>query len=708
MSADLLLEIGCEEIPAKFVTRALAELPATVAARLAEARLTHGSLSVLGTPRRLAVIVRGLAERQPDLREEVVGPPVSAAFAADGTPSKAGIGFAQKNGVDPSAIQKREVPGKKGLYAVVERHVAGVDTRALLPELLRGVISGIAWPKSMRWGWGESAFVRPVQWIAALYGGEVVPFGWAELISGRHSRGHRFLAPVTLEIASAATYAETLRGAFVIVDPEARRNVVRGELARLERETGLTVRPDEGLIDEVVQLGEYPVGICGEFASEFLEVPEEVIVTAMRTHQRYFAMTDAAGKLAPRFVTLMATVVKDPKVVAAGNQRVLAARLSDARFFFTEDQKKPLADWGQRLEGVVFQAKLGDAEKTVGRKRARIAGLARALAETVACERSVVARAAELCKCDLATGSVGEFPELQGVMGMHYARRQGEPEAVAMAIADHYLPKGHDSALPRTVEGALVALADRLDTLVGCFAVGLVPSGSADPFGLRRAAIGVLQLLLAFGPGGARAAAGLGSLDECLAAALAQYGEATRSSFVRDGASALHTFFQARLRALLIDEGVAAQDANAIVGPHSVVKVPIARLRERAKEVAHVPEPARQVFKRIANILDDAVAKGLPVPGAVDPARFVAEVERNLWAKVGELAIAGVADSHDYAQSFTKLRELGPTVAAFFDKGGVMVMDPDPKLRDNRLALLRLIREPYQQIVDFRLLGGAS
>lgn len=708
MSADLLLEIGCEEIPAKFVSRALAELPAAVAGRLAEARLAHGNVSVLGTPRRLAVIVRGLDERQPDLREEVVGPPVSAAFAADGTPSKAGIGFAQKNGVDPSAIQKREVPGKKGQYAVVERHVAGVDTRTLLPELLRSLISGIAWPKSMRWGWGEAAFVRPVQWIVALYGGEVVPFSWAELTSGRQSRGHRFLAPVALEISSAATYAETLRGAFVIVDPEDRRNVVRGELARLERETGLTVRPDDGLVDEVVQLGEYPVGICGEFASEFLEVPEEVIVTAMRTHQRYFAMTDGAGKLAPRFVTLMATVVKDPKVVAAGNQRVLAARLSDARFFFTEDQKKPLEEWGQRLESVVFQAKLGDAEKTVGRKRARIAGLAKALAEAVECDRAVVARAAELCKCDLATGSVGEFPELQGVMGMHYARRQGEPEAVAQAIADHYLPKGHDSALPRTIEGALVALADRLDTLVGCFAVGLVPSGSADPFGLRRAAIGVLQLLLAFGPGGARAAKGLGTLHECLEAAIAQYGEAARGAFARDGATALHTFFQARLRALLIDEGVAAQDANAIVGVQSVVRVPIARLRERAKEVGHVPEPARQVFKRIANILDEAVAKGLALPSAVDDSLFVAEVERNLWAKVGELAIAEVAESHDYAQSFSKLRELGSTVAAFFDKGGVMVMDPDAKLRDNRLALLRQIREPYQQIVDFRLLGGAS
>ena len=713
MSADLLLEIGCEEIPAKFVTRALAELPEAMTARLTEARLSHTGVEVLGTPRRLAVIVRGLSARQPDLHEDVIGPPASAAFGADGAPSKAGIGFAQKNGVDPASLSKREVPGKKGLYAVAQRHVAGQDTRALLPGLLAAVVSGIAWPKSMRWGWGESTFVRPIQWIVALYGAEVVPFSWAELTSGRHSQGHRFLASAPIEISSAASYVETLRGAFVIVDPEARRNVVRGELSRIERETGLKVRPDEALIDEVVQLGEYPVGICGEFAREFLEVPEEVIVTAMRTHQRYFAMTEAgrdgAGKLAPRFVTLMATVVKDPKVVAAGNQRVLAARLSDARFFFTEDQKKPLAEWGAKLESVVFQAKLGDDEKTVGRKRQRIAGLASALARAIpGCDAAVVARAAELCKCDLATGSVGEFPELQGVMGMHYARRQGEGEAVALAIAEHYLPKGQDSALPSTIEGAVLALADRLDTLVGCFAVGLVPSGSADPFGLRRAAIGVLQLLLRFGAGGAAEVPGLGALKDCLQLAAEQYGERARGGYAREGSHALITFFQARLRALLIEEGIAAQDANAIVGHGSVDAVPPARLRERAREVARVPEAARQVFKRIANILDDAEAKGLVVAGAVDPAAFVADAEKNLWSKVEELGIAGVADSDNYAESFGKLRELGPTVAAFFDKGGVMVMDPDPRLRDNRLALLSRIRQPYQQIVDFRLLGGAA
>jgi glycyl-tRNA synthetase beta chain len=710
MSADLLLELGCEEIPAKLVTHALAELPQTMATRLAAARLTHSGVVALGTPRRLAVIVRGLVDRQPDLREEVVGPPASAAFAADGTASKAGLGFAAKNGVDASALTQREVAGKKGLYAVAERHVVGQATRDLLPELLSALISGISWAKSMRWGWGETSFVRPVQWLVALYGGEVVRFSWAGMTSGRQSRGHRFLAPGALDLAAPESYVETLRRSFVIVDQEARRNVVRGELARIERDTGLRVRPDEALIDEVAQLGEYPVGVCGQFDPAFLEVPAEVIVTAMRTHQRYFAMEDRAGQLAPRFVTMMATVVKDPAIVEAGNQRVLAARLSDARFFFAEDQKTALADWGAKLASVVFQAKLGEAAKTLGEKVRRIGALTTELSGSIAgADVAVIRRAAALCKCDLATGIVGEFPELQGVMGMHYARRQGEGDAVALAIAEHYWPKGQGGALPSTVEGAVIALADRIDTLVGCFAVGLVPSGSADPFGLRRAAIGVLQLLLDRGGEGEREIQGFPSLTFAVQCAQAAYGQTLP---VSDAArSALMDFFKVRLRGLFLEEGLAAQDIDAVLATVEAghgAEPPLAQLRNRARAVGAVPAQARAVFKRIANILDDAAGKGHLGTGPVSDSAFVADVERTLWQTYQALGIAAVAESSDYAASFAKLRDLGPAVAAFFDKGGVMVMDPDPALRSNRLALLHRIREPYQRIVDFRLLGGSS
>jgi glycyl-tRNA synthetase beta chain len=713
MSAELLLEIGCEEIPAKMTTRALAELPEMMNARLAAARLSHSGVSVMGTPRRLAVMVRGLAETQPDLREEVVGPPVGAAFGPDGAPTKAGLGFAQKNGVDPATLEKREVPGKKGLYAVAQRHVVGQSTRALLPELLAGLVGGIAWPKSMRWGWGEATFVRPVQWLVALYDGEVIPFSWGGVTAGRHSHGHRFLAPGAVEIASPAGYLEAMRRAFVIVDPEVRRNVIVGELSRLERSTGLKVRPDDALIDEVVQLGEYPVGICGQFDPAFLVVPEEVIVTSMRNNQRYFAMEDAEGKLASRFVTMMMTVVKDPAVVEAGNQFVVASRLADARFFFSEDQKKPLQEWGVKLDSVVFQAKLGESARTIGDKIRRMVKIVDALAERVRCDAKVAHRAAELCKCDLATANVGEFPELQGVMGMHYARLQHEGDGVADAIVEHYMPKGQGAALPASVEGALVALADRIDTLVGCFATGLAPSGSADPLGLRRAAIGVLQLLLDRGPGSARfAESGDGAGFPLTVTELTQLGAAAFEGavpFGHDASQALSDFFRARLRGILTDEGLPVQDVDAALGAGLYATEPCdARLRARA--LGSVPAAAREVFKRISNILDDARAKKIEISGAVHPERFVAEgnVEHRLWDALtaARADLDAALAARDYAAVFRILVQLQPAVAAFFDKGGVMVMDPDPALRDNRLSLLSAIASPFANVADLRLLGG--
>ncbi len=722
-SDELLFELGCEEIPSRMLARAIAELPALVRARLDAARLTSTDVIALGTPRRLAVIVRGLVDRQPDLDERVVGPPVGAAFAADGTVTKAGLGFAAKNGVDPQTLEKAEVPGKKGLYVVATRHVAGQPTLQVLPQLLTELIAAIPWPKSMRWGWREVGFVRPLHWLVALYGGEVVPVRYGGLTADRTTRGHRFLAPAPVALHRAADYVDTLRTAFVIVDPAARRRMIEAELARLAVETGCTVRKDDDLVDEVTGLVEYPVGIAGGFDPGFLEVPEEALVTTMRNHQRYFAM-EQGGALAPKFATIAGTVTKDADVVRAGNERVLAARLSDARFFFADDCKKDLDVLRGKLDDVVFQAKLGAARST-GHKVKRIVGIVDALAEHVGFEhddgRAVAHRAAELCKSDLLTGMVGELPELQGVMGMHYARRQlaADPataataDAVGTAIAEHYMPRGAGAALPTTIAGALVGIADRIDTLVGCFGTGLEPTGSTDPYGLRRAANAILAINLDLGAGGARhdtLGKGRGfpiKLDTLIEIAAHQFAGTIEITDTDSGE--LHEFFRGRLRTLLIDGGLAAADVDAAIGA-GFDDVCDARLRALAMAV--VPAPAREVFKRIANILDDAHGKGLEISGEVVPARFVADgnTEHRLWNAFTEVAprLEAAQAGQAYRAMLAILVELQPTVAAFFDKGGVMVMDPDPALRDNRLSLLQRILAPFAAIADFRLAAQGS
>ncbi|MGE3768862.1 MAG: glycine--tRNA ligase subunit beta, partial [Kofleriaceae bacterium] len=667
---DLLFEIGCEEIPAKMLAQKLEELPKLVEQRLSAARLEHRGIRVLGTPRRLAIIVKGLADRQPDLNEEVVGPPVGAAFAADGTLTRAGQGFASKNGVAPESLQKKEVAGKKGQYVVAVRNVVGQDTRALLPGLLAEIASAIAWPKSQRWGWTETTFVRPVQWLVALYGGEVVPLVWAALTAGRQSRGHRFLANTNVEIANADAYVEALRAAYVVVDPDARKDLVRAELSRLEKETGLSVRPDDALLGEVIHLGEYPVGVSGEFDPSYLEIPEEIVVTSMRTHQRYFAMENpATHRLANRFATMMATIVKDPKVVQEGNQKVIASRLSDGKFFVSEDRKKKSFDaWNAKLDAVVFQAKLGNDAKTIGHKVRRLETIVAALATfahesdgtEVGTDVELAKQAARVCKADLASLAVGEFPELQGVMGRHYAMDFGLPASVAVAIDEHWWPKGQGAALPTTPTGALLALADRMDTIVGCFAVGLEPSGSADPFGLRRAAIGIWQILLSrpewsslWTPLFASAATALQAQGVKVVPApwLVEGRSRTRDENAKD---AIEDFFRGRLRGILIDGGLPAQDVDAALAQD--FRDPT-DARARALACAKISKEAREVFKRVANILDDARQKNIDIGAAPQPSLFVADVERNLHAAVADAQAREkpLREARDYPAVFESL-----------------------------------------------------
>ncbi|MBA2541619.1 MAG: glycine--tRNA ligase subunit beta, partial [Deltaproteobacteria bacterium] len=568
----------------------------------------------------------------------------------------------------------------------------------LLPALLADVAKGIAWPKSQRWGWNEITFVRPVQWLVALFGGEVVPFTWARLTSGRTSRGHRFLSPGGVEISTPDAYVEALRAAHVVVDPEARKVLVRAELVKLETATGCKVREDQALLDEVIHLGEYPVGVSGQFDPSFLEVPEEIIVLSMRTHQRYFAMEDSSGKLANRFATMMATIVKDDTVVAKGNEKVLAARLSDAKFFFAQDRQASFEAWNDSNERVVFQAKLGDGAKTTGHKTRRIEAVATQIANHLDLPDANHVRTAALnCKADLRSSAVNEFPELQGTMGRHYAIHFGYDPAVATAIEEHWWPKGQGGALPSTDVGAVIAIADRMDTIVGCFAVGLEPSGSNDPLGLRRAAIGIWQILLARGTDAKWAKLWRVAFDASREA-LAFYGVRLRTE------GPLIEFFLQRLRGILVDQGIPAADADAALAQQFDDPVDVLA---RARALARVPAPARKVFKRVANILDDAKVKEIAPAASIDPSLFATDrtVEQDLYAAITCAQAREVEPrrTRDYAAVFDSLVQLQPAVDAFFDKGGVMVMDPDAKLRANRLALLHWLITPYLSIADFRV-----
>lgn len=689
MSADLLFELGTEEIPAFFLMRAIAELGDLATSRLTEARLGFQRVRALGTPRRLALLVAGLDDRQPDVSEEVVGPPVRAAFDDAGAPTRAAIGFAQRSGVDVSELRRAEVPGKKGEYVVCTRREAGKSAIEVLPQLLRGLVTGLPWPKSMRWGYGEDAFVRPVHWIVALCGDDVVPVEFAGVRSGRESRGHRFLAPAAFEVTSAeGAYIDALHRAFVIVDPEARRGMIQAELIRIAEDTGARVRTDQALLDEVAYLVEYPRAVCGAFDPAYLEVPEEVIVSAMRAHQRYFAMEDDSGTLINRFVTIAGTVTRDLEVVRAGNERVLAARLADARFFFREDQKRSLAEHAHKLGGVVFQAKLG----TIGAKVERIVENACALAAEVGVDIDLTRRAATLCKADLVTQMVFEFPDLQGIMGAHYARLGGEPGEVVTAIREHYLPRGASDDLPTSDIGAIIGIADRADTLVGCFAAGLVPTGSADPYGLRRAAMSILSVLIERGwsiPLSMLVAAAASNLDGTV-----DVGDEHREEVLE--------FFRIRLKGLLADES--QPDCVEAALSAGFDYVPDARARANAVAALRRRddfEPLAVAFKRVANILKGEDGPDQPP----DTALFSEDAERELWRAFTDIAgrVESVLATGDYARALAVLAELRDPVDRFFDQ--VLVMDPDEQVRKNRLALLSGINAMFMRIADFRQLA---
>jgi glycyl-tRNA synthetase beta chain len=686
--ADLLFEIGAEEIPAGFVPLAVKQLEEDLRKLLAEARLTAGEVKAMGTPRRLVVWARGLGARQADARTEALGPSVAAAFDAEGQPTAAALGFARSQGVEVAALERVETP--KGLRLGVTRVEKGRPAAQVLPALLTRLLSGLRFKKAMRSRWDEVTFARPIRWIAALHGGKAIKIQHGEVRSGLVTYGHRFLSPRAIRLSGTPEdYLQKLGKAHVVVDPVARRAAIEAALAAAARRGGGVPRADPELVEQVTYLVEHPSAVLGEFERSNLALPPEVVVTEMRNHQRYFAVVDGGGKLTNRFVAISGTPVKDPRVARNGYQRVLRARLADARFFFEEDRKLTLESRVDALGRRTYQARLGTELQRVERIGAVAASLARVLGKEALLGDLVLAT--RLCKADLGTGMVGEFPELQGIMGGHYARLEGLAPEVADAIEDHYRPIGAGEEMPRSDLGALVGLSDRLHQLVGIIGVGEKATGGADPFGLRRAAIGILRLILDRGYHLSLRAAVEATLDRLDGVKLA--GE--RKQVIGQ----VLEFVRGRLKAMWAEEfAVDLVDAVLAAGSDDVVD---ARRRLEALAMARQREdfvPLAAAFKRVANIQEKAPAGGAGLDAALlsEPAELalLAELERV------EREAAALRIRRDYPAILRAVATLKPAIDAFFE--GVMVMAEDPALRANRLSLMRRVAALFADVADFR------
>lgn len=683
MQHELIFEIGTEEIPAGYITPAIEQLKKNLAAMLTDLCLSWEGIHAMATPRRLAVFIEKLGDHQPDRREEVLGPPKKAGFAADGAPTKAAIGFAKSRGVSVEDITIAQTP--KGEYLMVAVEEKGRRTQDLLAGLLPDLIKSISFPKSMRWGSGQTQFARPLQWLLALYGGELIPFQVDSLSSGKTTRGHRFMSPGACAVTSSSHYQELLRENHVLVDPEQRKTAVREEIARAAAEAGGRILPDEELVETVSNLVEKPFAVCGSFDKHFLELPREVLITSMREHQKYFAITDSQEKLLPSFVAVNNTCVKDRKMAAEGHQRVIRARLEDALFFFKADRSRTLADRVADLDGVIFQAKLG----TIREKTERIVALTGKLAEALAPGQAAVAgRAAFLAKADLLTSMVNEFPSLQGVIGKDYALLNGESPEVALAIQEHYMPLRAGEALPTGIAGALVGMADRLDTIAGCFGIGQMPTGTADPFGLRRQALGLLHIT-------ARQQFSL-SLPQFVAQALDLYGKKLPAE-KQTALNNIMEFIKGRFVNDLTAQGIPAETIEAVT---SVTFEDVVDCRRRIDALVSISGQESFAllagsFKRVKNIIKDNE------DAAIDPALLAEEPETQLHTALTAVReeIEPLLQRRDYEKAMTVILKMKDPVDKFFDK--VMVMVEDEKVRRNRLALLTAISHLFMRIGDF-------
>lgn len=682
----LAFEIGVEEIPAFDLDSANKQLEKMVPAAFADARIPYDSIEIHSSPRRLIVMAYGVADATEALVEEYKGPAAKIAFDADGNPTKAAIGFARGKGLSPENLERREVNGTEYVFAT--KNIPATPVADLLPDVLAGFITAIKWPRSCRWAAYREYFVRPVRWIVAMLDDVVLPISFAGAESSNFTMGHRVLAPGKHTVDTAANLLDVIRAAYVIPTQAERERIIREGVAAIEAETGFTADLPAKTLLEVVNLSEYPQPLVSTFDEDFLQVPEEIIVDAMLMHQRYFPLYDAAGKLTNKFIIVSNGNPECAATIIDGNERVVRARLDDAKFFYEEDLKHPLESYIEKLDKVVFQESLG----TVRQKAERLEKLACALsadAQLSAADAADAKRAARLCKADLVTNAVIEFTSVQGVMGSYYAAASGETPQVAQAIGQHYQPRFAGDALPDTTVGKLVALADKLDTICGLFAVGQGPTGSSDPFALRRSAIGIVNMLEAGLPISLAAA-----IDESLASFAAQ-GVAFDAAAVR---AEVVEFFVTRTKVMLRDGGVNADTIDAVLA--AGVEEP-AVISQRAHALEDARANDAETFDNLATAYARANNLRKPELGEDVDDALLTDPERALAGAVAtaEQAVAAALESDDFAAALSQLAALRAPIDGFF--ADVMVMDEDAALRDNRLRLLNRFVAVFANVADF-------
>jgi glycyl-tRNA synthetase beta chain len=684
----LLLEIGTEEIPAGYIEPALNVISSMLLQKMTDARIDHGSARIFATPRRLAVEVEKVAAKQKPLISEVVGPPEKVAFNEKGQPTVAAKKFAEKVGVSVNALTVKDTD--KGRYLCAKVTERGLPTRTLLKNILPKVILSTPFPKTMKWAELDIQFARPIHSILALLGEKVIPFTLGDIKSGRYTCGHYFMNNTKLKISSPKDYIKTLRSAKVLADFQGRKKSLEKEIEKAAKKVGGKVLPDDELVEIVKNLVEYPVATVGKFDKEFLEVPSEILITAMREHQKYFAVIDNKGNLMPCFIAVNNTRTKDMNLVSTGHEWVLRARLADAQFFYKSDLEYSSKDRVEKLKGVLFQAKLGSMHDKVVRLQ-KIGGFLADKVEKGLDLKKHVTRAAWLCKADLVSHVVVEFPKLQGIMGRVYASVTNEPVAVARAIEEHYRPIYSGGELPETTGGAILAIADKIDNICGFFSVGLTPTGASDPYALRRQGIGLIQIMLdknfSF------------SLTGMIEKSLNLYGIKGVKK-IREITGPVNTFIQNRMTHLLAEEGFSKDVIQAVVSV-SVDNVPDVWNRARAlQNLKTAPdfEPLAAAFKRVVNIIKKVKDfKAKPIKENL----FEHDSEAALYSAYQAVkdTVSVNLEKGDPGQALHEIATLRGPVDAFFD--GVLVMAKETKIRSNRLSLLNHIADLFETIADF-------